>query len=110
MFVTVLCDVGPQGGTKPVPCHRKADGDRPSTLYYTQITLAEVLNEGSRMISVVFKCIEKKIWKENTEMLRRNLIGKKDHGQFCPIPLCLSILRFFFIIVMFIAKNKMCFY
>lgn len=60
MFVTVPCDVGPQGGTKHVPCHQKADGDWPNTLYYTQITLAEVPNEGYRMISVVFKCMGKK--------------------------------------------------
>lgn len=61
MFVTVPCDVGPQGGTKHVPCHQKADGDRPSTLYYTQITLAEVPNEGYRMISVCLNAREKNL-------------------------------------------------
>lgn len=59
--MTVLCDVRPQAGIKHVPSHQKTDTERLSTLHHTQITRAEVPNEGDGMISVVFKCTEKKL-------------------------------------------------
>lgn len=69
--MTVLCDVRPQAGIKHVLSHQKADILRQSTFQHIQITPTEAPSEGYRMISVVFKSTEKKIWKENIKMLRK---------------------------------------
>lgn len=87
--------LGHQGLDKACVLSPEADRDKSSTFHHIQITPAEALGEGYRMISAVFKRTCEKSGRKNTKMLRLDLIGKRDYGQFCPVPLYLFILRFF---------------